>query len=147
MVSFMWGTGWPALYSHDKLDPVTHDRVADLLGPVGLGYHRHIGRIVRAGRAVKYDDAEPRHARLPDDYLAAAAKGGPPVLFLTGEHNRVFGDSVVQEHEVISRETADPDRYELFVAPGYGYVDAIIGRDAHREVFPHLLDFLRRRAV
>ncbi|MER5225866.1 alpha/beta fold hydrolase [Streptomyces flaveus] len=147
MVSFMWGTGWPALYSHDKLDPVTHDRVADLLGPVGLAYHRHIGRIVRAGRAVKYDAAEPRHARLPDDYLAAAAKGGPPVLFLTGEHNRVFGDSVVQEHEAMSRETADPDRYELFVAPGYGYVDTIIGRDAHRDVFPHLLDFLHRRAV
>jgi hypothetical protein len=96
---------------------------------------------------VKYDDAEPRHAHLPDDYLAAAAKGGPPMLFLTGEHNRVFGDSVVQEHEAMSRETADPDRYELFVAPGYGYVDTIIGRDAHRDVFPHLLDFLHRRAV
>ncbi|WP_427925159.1 alpha/beta fold hydrolase [Streptomyces sp. cg40] len=147
MVSFMWGTGWPALYNHDNLDPVTHDRVADLLGPVGLGYHRHIGRIVRAGRAVKYDDAEPRHAHLPDDYLAAAAGGGPPVLFLTGEHNRVFGDSVVQEYEEMSRTTTDSDRYDLFVAPGYGYVDMIIGRDAHRDVFPHLIDFLRRKAA
>ncbi|MEU6146859.1 FAD-dependent oxidoreductase [Streptomyces sp. NPDC047081] len=117
MVSFLWGTGRPALYSHGNLDPVTHDRIAALLGPVGLGYHRHIHRIVRSGRAMKYDADEPRHARLPEDYLAAAAEGGPPVLFLTGKHNRVFGDSVVQEHEEMSRATGDPDRYERFVAP------------------------------
>ncbi|MBV9023788.1 MAG: alpha/beta fold hydrolase [Streptomycetaceae bacterium] len=147
MVSFMWGTGWPALYSHDKLDPVTHERIADLLGPVGLDYHRHIRKIVRAGRAVKYDSGALRHAGLPDDYLAAAPGVDTPMLFLTGEHNHVFGDSNVLGYQKLVREAADPDRYELFVAPGYGYVDMIIGRDAHLEVFPHILDFLRRWAV
>ncbi|MFD0312772.1 alpha/beta fold hydrolase [Streptomyces flavalbus] len=148
MVSFMWGTGWPALYSHDKLDPVTHDRIADLLGPCGLDYFRHIRAIVRAGHAVKYDPTEPRHARLPDDYLAdAAERADTAVLFMTGDRNHVFGDSAVHCHRELTRRAQDPTRYELFVAPGYGYLDALIGKDAHREVFPTVLDFLKRRAV
>ncbi|WP_316767670.1 alpha/beta hydrolase [Streptomyces sasae] len=147
MVSFMWGSGWPALYSHANLDPVTHDRIADLLGPTGLQYHRHIRKIVRAGRAVKYDSTAPRHASLPDDYLANAEEADTPVLFLTGDHNNVFGDSCARCHRELTGRSRHPDRYELYVAPGYGYLDCIIGKNAHLDVFPHVLDFLRRRAV
>ena len=33
MLSLMWGTGWPALYSHENLDEITHRRGGDLYGP------------------------------------------------------------------------------------------------------------------
>ncbi|MFD5316634.1 alpha/beta hydrolase [Streptomyces sp. NPDC127098] len=144
MVSFMWGTGWPALYSHANLTPATHDRVADLLGPVGLHYFRHIRKMARAGRAVKYDVGDRRHADLPDDYLMDAARQSTPVLFVTGAHNNVFGDANVVCHRVLSQYA--PDLYELAVLPGYGYVDPFWGKDAHRDVFPVMLDFLKRRA-
>ncbi|MFD4633601.1 alpha/beta fold hydrolase [Streptomyces sp. NPDC058284] len=144
LVSFMWGTGWPALYSHGNLAPATHDRIADLLGPVGMHYYRHIRKMARAGRAVKYDAGDRRHAGLPDDYLVNAARQSTPVLFLTGAHNKVFGDANVACHRVLSRHA--PDLYELAVLPGYGYIDPLLGKDAHRDVFPVMLDFLKRRA-
>jgi pimeloyl-ACP methyl ester carboxylesterase len=147
MVSFMWGSGWPALYSHDNLDPATHDRIADILGPSGLHYYRHIRKIMRAGHAVKYDSTAPHHASLPEDYLANTAKVSTPVLFLTGDRNRVFGDSNVRCHQEVTRRSPHPDRYELYVAPGYGFLDPIIGKKAHVDVFPHILDFLKRKAA
>ncbi|WP_225828330.1 alpha/beta hydrolase [Streptomyces naphthomycinicus] len=143
MISFMWGCGWPALYSHENLHPVTHDRIADLLGPSGLGYLRHVRTMVRAGHAVKYDPRDPRHASLPDHYLTDATEIDTPVLFLAGDRNHVFGDSNVICHRELSRHT--PDRHELAVLPGYGHLDPIIGKDADRDVFPTVLDFLRRR--
>jgi len=63
LLSFMWGSGRPALYSHDLLDPATHERIADLCGGVGVHYYRNISTMVRAGRAVKYDKAA--HPELP----------------------------------------------------------------------------------
>ncbi|MEU8974353.1 esterase [Streptomyces monashensis] len=145
MISFMWGSGWPALYSHENLHPVTHDRIADLLGPSGLDYLRHVRKMVRAGHAVKYDPRDQRHVTLPDDYLTDAAGIGTPILFLAGDRNHVFGDSNVICHRELSRHA--PDRHELAVLPGYGHLDPIIGKDAARDVFPQIVDFLRRRAA
>ncbi|KOV67511.1 alpha/beta hydrolase [Streptomyces sp. MMG1121] len=145
MISFMWGCGWPALYSHENLHPVTHERIADLLGPSGLSYLRHVRKMVRAGHAVKDDPRDPRHASLPDDYLTDAPGIGTPILFLAGDRNHVFGDSNVICHRELSAHA--PDRHALAVLPGYGHLDPIIGKDADRDVFPRILDFLRLRAA
>ena len=45
----MWGTGFPALYSHENLHPVTHRRGGDLYGATSLNYYRHVSRMIRAG--------------------------------------------------------------------------------------------------
>ena len=55
MLSFMWGSGHPAMYEHDNLLSVTHERMADLCSSCGLNYFRHVARMVRAGRAVRDD--------------------------------------------------------------------------------------------
>ncbi|MDZ7726934.1 MAG: alpha/beta fold hydrolase [Dehalococcoidia bacterium] len=61
MLSFMWGAGWPAMYEHENLNPVTHERIGDLLGGTTLNYHRHTMKMIRAGnRAVKWDPTEPQ---------------------------------------------------------------------------------------
>jgi pimeloyl-ACP methyl ester carboxylesterase len=143
LISLMWGTGWPALYRHANLEPVTHERMADLLGPVSLNYQRHVRAMVRADRPVKFDPDDTRHADLPDDYLAGHTDVTTPILFLTGEHNRVFGDANVVCHRVLERRA--PGRHELAVLPGYGHLDPFIGRHAHRDVFGLIVDFMRRR--
>lgn len=145
LVSLMWGSGWPALYSHANLEPQTHERIADLLGPTGLHYYRHIRKMVRAGHAVKYAPGDRRHAALPEDYLANATGISTSILFMTGQNNHVFGDSNVLCHQALSQGA--PGRHELAVLPGYGYVDPIIGKRAHVDVFPLILDFFQRRAV
>jgi pimeloyl-ACP methyl ester carboxylesterase len=141
MISFMWGAGNPGLWSHENLAPETHARVADLFGANGLHYYRHMRRMVRAGHAIRHDD---RFPALPKDYLALAEHIGTPVLFLTGDRNHVFRDSNIVCHQIMSK--ARPGLHELQVLPGYGHVDPIIGKDAARDVFPHILEFLRKHS-
>ena len=141
MISFMWGAGRPGLWRHENLDPVTHARVADLFGANGMHYYRHMRKMVEAGNAVTYDR---EHPELPPDYLAAAAKITTPMLFLTGDHNRVFLDSNIVCHRELDR--VNPGLHELVILPGYGHVDPFIGKNVHVDVFPHILRHLLRHA-
>ncbi|WP_026341812.1 alpha/beta fold hydrolase [Actinomadura atramentaria] len=142
MVSFMWGTGRPAMfYDHDSLAPETHERWADLFPVTSLGYYRHIRRMVAAGHAVKNRPSDPAYAKLPQDYLEAAGDRLPPCLFLTGDHNRVFTDSNIVTHRVL--DARSPGRHTLRVLPNYSHVDPIVGRRADRDVFPFVLEHLR----
>ncbi len=143
MLSFMWGTGWPALYSHENLLEVTHERAGDLYGATGLHYYRHLRRMVRVGGAVKFDPADQRYAALPDDYLARAGEVTTPVLLTTGDRNNVFTDSNIVCWERL--EEAAPGRHELAVLPGYGHQDPFMGKDVHFDVFPRMLEFLERQ--
>ncbi|MFI0407365.1 alpha/beta hydrolase [Actinomadura sp. 3N508] len=143
MLSFMWGGGKP-IFSHEKMSPVTHARLPDLFGAANVNYYRHILKMVRAGRAVKFDRRDERHADLPDDYLANAADVTTPILFLTGDRNHVFTDSNIACHRLL--ESTTPGLHELAILPGYGHQDALMGAHADTEVFPQILDFLKRKA-
>ncbi|MGH3912897.1 MAG: alpha/beta fold hydrolase [Pseudonocardiaceae bacterium] len=143
MLSLMWGTGWPALYSHEKLAEITHQRAGDLYGAVGVHYYRHVRKMVAAGRAVKYDPDDPRYDRLSEDYFRNATELETPVLFVTGDQNRVFTDSNIVCHRRL--EQLVPGRHELQVLPGYGHQDPFMGKDVAREVFPRFLEFLEKK--
>ena len=65
MLSFMWGSGHPAMYEHANLLPVTHERMGDLCGAGGMYYYRHVSKMVRAGHAVKCDPGDPGTATCP----------------------------------------------------------------------------------
>jgi pimeloyl-ACP methyl ester carboxylesterase len=141
MLSFMWGSGKPAMFGHDTLDPVTHERMADLCGPCGVHYYRHLRKMVEAGQIVKYDATNPR---LPGDFLANAADMATPILFLTGDRNHVFTDSNVVCHQLL--EEAAPGLHTLEILPGYGHVDPFMGINSHRDVFPRMVAFLREHS-
>lgn len=141
MLSFMWGTGFPALYSHDNLLDVTHRRGADLYGGVSLNYYRHVLKMVKADNtAVKYEPKNPKYASLPDNYFEYAAEVETPVLFMTGEINNVFRDSNIVCHERL--EKIVPGRHQLHVFPKYGHQDVFMGKEVAQDVFPRLLQFL-----
>lgn len=141
MLSLMWGTGWPALYSHEKLADVTHRRGGDLYGATSMHYYRHVRKMVRAGRAVKMEPDNQKYARLPDDYLQYAAEIDTPVLLVTGDRNRVFADSNIECHRRL--EQIAPGRHQLAVLPGYGHQDPFMGAEVAAEVFPTFLGFLK----
>jgi cholesterol oxidase len=144
MLSFMWGSGHPALYEHANLAPETHthERLADLHSGLDLSYFRHIAKMVAAGRAVKFDPDDPAHRMLPDDYTEDVTRVETPVLYLAGSHNRVFSDSAVAGYRYLDERV--PGRHELEILTGYGHVDPIIGKNAHMDVFPRIVDFLKR---
>jgi lysosomal acid lipase/cholesteryl ester hydrolase len=144
MLSLMWGSGFPALYLHKNLHPITHRRVRDLFGPTNSRYHQHILKMVRSGnRAVKFDPANPAHRALPDDYLRYAAEIQTPVLLVTGDKNRVFADSNIVCHRELERRA--PGRHQLHIFRDYGHQDIFMGRNAAVDVFPRFLEFLDQR--
>lgn len=146
MLSLMYGSGRPALYSHGNLAEITHRRSGDLYGPTSLHYHRHVRRMIRSGNtAVKYDRDNPRHRGLPDDYLANAADVTTPILFLTGQDNRVFRESNIACFHRL--EKIVPGLHELRVIPGYGHQDIFMGKRCAEDVFPHIVRFLGRHAA
>ncbi len=138
LVSFMWGSGRPAMYEHANLAPETHERTADLFGAVGVHYYRHLRKMVGAGCVVPYDCTA--HPALPADYLADAAGCTTPILLVTGDRNHVFADSNIVCYERL--RDLRPGRQQLMVVPGYGHQDTIVGEHAARDVFPRLLSHL-----
>ncbi|TFV99479.1 alpha/beta fold hydrolase [Oxalobacteraceae bacterium OM1] len=145
MLSFMWGSGEPALFNHENMLDVTHDRLGDLFGGVDVHYYRHVHKMVGArNTAVKFEPRNPRYAALPDDYFQAAATLRTPLMLLQGQDNRVFLDSNIRCHERLERIA--PGRSRLHVVPGYGHQDIFMGKDAARDVFPHILGFLKEHA-
>ncbi|MEO3784524.1 alpha/beta fold hydrolase [Actinocorallia sp. B10E7] len=110
-------------------------------GTGGSGYGRHIRRMASAERVVKWDEEDPR---LPDGLTGLTAVR-TPILFLAGSENRVFTDSNIVTYREL--EQAVPGRHGLRILPGYGHADPFIGRNAHAEVFPHIVDFLNEKAV
>lgn len=141
MLSLMWGSGWPALYSHANLADVTHRRGGDLYGATSMNYYRHVYKMLKAGRAVKYTD-EATYAALPNDYFEHAREIETPVLFMTGADNKVFSNSNIVCHERLQRIV--PGRHELHVFPGYGHQDPFMGDRVDRDIFPRLLEFIEK---
>ncbi len=144
MLSFMWGAGFPALYRHENLDPVTHRRGGDLYGGTSLNYHRHVRAMVRAGRAVKFDTSNPLHRALPDDYLEYAREIETPVLLITGRSNKIFTDSQLETHRTL--QELGCTNTETHVYETYGHQDVFMGKDVAKEVFPRFLQFLENHA-
>ena len=58
MLSFMWGTGHPAIYKHENILDVTHNRLDTLFGPVPTSYFKHIIKMVRKGRILFSDESQ-----------------------------------------------------------------------------------------
>jgi cholesterol oxidase len=136
----MWGSGRPALHRHENLHDVTHRRCGDLYGPTGYQYYRHVLKMVRAGRAVKYDLGDSRLDHLPDDYLSCAQEIEAPILFVTGDDNSIFADSNIVCYQRL--EALAPGRHSLEVIPGYGHQDLFVGKHSARDVFPHFIRHL-----
>lgn len=145
MLSFMWGSGEPALFNHANMAPETHDRLGDLFGGIAVHYYRHVYRMVKnRNTAVKFEPGNPRYAALPDNYMEHVAEVHTPVLLVQGQENRVFADSMIEGHKQL--EAVVPGRHQLHVFPGYGHQDVFMGKDVARDIFPRLITFLREHA-
>ena len=56
MVSFTYGTGWPALWSHANLDEATHDWIRGEFAEVPFTFFHQMDRSIRAGHLVPVSD-------------------------------------------------------------------------------------------
>ncbi|MCB0644377.1 MAG: hypothetical protein KDC44_22185, partial [Phaeodactylibacter sp.] len=77
------------------------------------------------------------------NYLDKASDIEPPLLLLIGKKNLCWHDSIQQFHDLLDTYFEDVD-HELLEVPNYGHMDLFLGKHAHLEVFPDLVDFLLR---
>jgi lysosomal acid lipase/cholesteryl ester hydrolase len=143
-LSLMWGTGWPALFMHENLDERTHARLHDLFGATGLNYHRHVRKMVSASnQAIKFKKDDSRYEALPDNYLEAGLSIDTPILFVTGDKNRVFTDSNIHCYQQMKQRGVK--HHQRHVYENYGHQDVFMGKHADKDIFPVMLDFINRQ--
>jgi triacylglycerol lipase/cholesterol oxidase len=141
MLSFMWGSGRPGIYRHENLDDLTHRRTGDLFGAININYYLHVRKMARHGVVVKMRPNDSRYDQIPNNYLDGAAAVDTPILFVTGDHNRVFLDSNKIAFDTLAKLNPNHrNRFELL--KGYGHQDPFMGKNSHVDVFPKFVEFI-----
>lgn len=142
MVSFTYGAGFPALWSHENLDPSTHDWLSDEFGCVPLRFFRQMAKSVRKGHIVAIESLD----SLPSDYLEQKPKTDARFVFLAGEKSRCFLPQS-QLNSFSYFESFRQGFHSLYVLPEYGHLDVFIGKNAANDVFPTILEELEKNSI
>jgi pimeloyl-ACP methyl ester carboxylesterase len=137
--SFTYGFGFPAMWFHENLNDETHEWLKAQFGPVPISMFRQTADSVAAGRLVSTG----KYACLPA--LLATEKPDTRARFvlMTGELNHTFStQAMARTFEYFERHFPGRNTYQKF--PGYGHMDVWVGKNAHKDVFPFIIDELNR---
>lgn len=138
MVSFTYGSGFPALWRHENVDQDTHDSfVPHEFGNVPLTFFRQMARCVQRGNLVSYESLP----GLPKDYAAQEPQTDARFVFMAGERNRCFlPESQRRSYDHFSRYRTK--YHALHIVPRYSHLDMFLGKSAARDVFPIIIQEL-----
>ncbi|MEL6529311.1 MAG: hypothetical protein AAFQ27_05075, partial [Pseudomonadota bacterium] len=130
----VFGPSW----DHRQLGHDTHVALGQMFSRVSLTPFKHLGDIMHKGLAVDvdgksiYTDAE------------AAKRLALPISFLSGATNQIFYPESGQRTRVWLADQNGSDLYSQRIVPDYGHMDLFIGKSAHRDVTPWILEELER---
>lgn len=137
MVSFTYGSGRPALWSHANLDEATHEWLRGEFAQVPMSFFAQMDACVRAGHMVSVST----RPGLPAAYGEAPPQTDARWVLFAGRDNRCFlPDS--QARTFAWLDALQPGRHALHILDGYGHLDLFLGQRAHRDVFPLMLSEL-----
>jgi len=138
-VSFTYGSGFPALWSHENLNDATHEWLKHEFAHVPLRFFEQITRCVDGGHLVAVEGLP----GLPEDFSAQPPATDARFAFFAGDDNRCFlPESQVRSHGWFDRQR--PGYHSLHVLPSYGHLDVFMGQYAARDTFPLILEELQR---
>lgn len=128
---------------HDQLDDATHREISNLFGVGNLTGLRHLILMLQHGRCVAADGT--------DRYLPHVERLDLPIHFLSGTRNYIFHPEGTRRTLEWLHGAFGPERaarnFSVTYLEGYGHLDAIIGRRASVDVFPHILEHLDAHAL
>ncbi|WP_077732755.1 MULTISPECIES: esterase/lipase family protein [Methylocaldum] len=140
MVSFTYGSGFPALWRHENLTDLVHeDWINQEFGNVPLRFFKQMARCVKKGNLVSVDGLPD----LPSDFAASPPKTDARFVFFAGEKNRCF----LPESQRKSWQYFDalrPGFHALHVLPEYSHLDVFMGKNAATDVFPLMIQELAK---
>ncbi len=129
-ISFMYAP----LYRHEQLNEATHTALHEMFGVANIESFEHLARMVRAGHLVSADGA--------DTYIPNVGRMAIPITFVHGEKNACFLTESIDRALKRLSDANDPGLYKRHEIAGYGHIDCIFGRDAARDVYPHMVAHL-----
>jgi pimeloyl-ACP methyl ester carboxylesterase len=139
IVSFTYGSGFPALWSHENLNDETHEWLKAEFAHVPITFFKQMARCVEEGHLVSVEGI----SELPENFVAEPPQTDARFAFLAGERNRCF----LPESQKRTFEFLDSlhKKYHSFhLLRTYGHLDVFMGKNAHRDVFPLILNELER---
>ncbi len=140
MSSFMYGAGFPTLWRHENLNDATHEWIKGEVADAPMSFFVQIQRSVRAGQLVS---AGKFPHRLPKNFTGHAPKTDARFVFMSGDMNETFlPTGMAQTFDFF--EGYAPGKHTFQKLAGYGHLDVFLGKNAHRDVFPFILDELNR---
>lgn len=136
-VSFTYGSGFPALWSHKNLNDETHDWLTEEFAAVPLCFFEQITRCVKHGNLLSVEGLD----SLPNDFAAKPPLTDARFAFFAGENNLCFlPESQIKSYEYFSAHK--PDFHSLHILPHYGHLDVFMGKHAGRDTFPLIIEEL-----
>jgi cholesterol oxidase len=126
------------LYQHAQLSDATHASLNDLFGVVSVRAFSHLAGLGRAGHLVNENGEEV--------YLPHLTRLALPILFIHGEKNECVLPRATEITMERLSERNGASWYSRKLIPEYGHVDCIIGKNASRDVYPHILAHLNATA-
>jgi pimeloyl-ACP methyl ester carboxylesterase len=138
-VSFTFGTGFPALWSHQNLNDETHEWIKQEFAHVPIQFFEQMRQCIARGHLTAVDGL----AGLPADFIAQPPRTDARFAFFAGLNNLCF----LAESQQKSFEFFDSQRgnyHSLRLVKGYGHLDMFIGKNAAQDVFPLMADELER---
>ncbi|HZT32890.1 MAG TPA: alpha/beta fold hydrolase [Bryobacteraceae bacterium] len=129
-ITFMYAP----LYQHEQLNQITHDTLHEMFGIANMSTFEHLALLTRTGHLV--------NAAGQDTYLPHLERLAIPIRFIHGEQNHCFLPESTEITYNLLRQHNGESLYSRQVIPGYGHIDCIFGKDAARDVYPHILDHL-----
>ncbi|HEY8547845.1 MAG TPA: alpha/beta fold hydrolase [Acidimicrobiales bacterium] len=123
-------------HRHEQLDDATHELLPELFGVGNVEAFQHFADITR--RRGVFDAAG------ADVYRAHPERLRLPILIIQGRHNRIFHPEGSLRTLRWLQQANDPSLYERVVLQDYAHLDALIGRNAARDVYPVITGHLQR---
>jgi pimeloyl-ACP methyl ester carboxylesterase len=123
-------------HRHAQLNDATHEALPGMFGVGNVRALRHLSRMTRRARAVTFEGG--------NDYLQHPERLAIPILFLHGDRNYIFMPEGSARTLRRLRRKNGRGLYRRVVLKGYAHLDTIIGRNAARDVFPHIVEHFDR---
>jgi cholesterol oxidase len=129
------------LYEHAQLNEATHDALHEMFGVANMDALKQLARLVRTGHLVTSDGR--------DDYITPEnlRRLAVPIAFIHGEKNECFHPESTELTVAELSRANGAGLYKRHVIPGYGHIDCIYGKNAARDVYPHILAHLEETAI
>ncbi|TGM53395.1 alpha/beta fold hydrolase [Leptospira adleri] len=132
-ISFLYGS----LYKLDNLNEETYRYgLGEMFGVANIKAFEHLSKMIRAHKVVTATGA--------DDYVTHMERLNLPITFIHGAENQCYlPESTEQTYQTLI-DRFNPSQYARHVIPGYGHIDCIFGKNAHKDVYPLILQALKK---